>query len=101
MHQLQRTQIYLPSDLRQAIDKDRATVGESLAEYLRQAAEERLKSRKKKKVDLKKLADEVIGSLKGYRTKKEVLEWEREIRRDRKLADQHWMKRWDEAVKRR
>lgn len=99
MHQMSRTQIYLPYELRQAIDKDRRANGESLAEYLRQAAEEHLKSRKKKKVDLKKLADEVIGSLKGYRTKKEVLEWEREIRRDRKLADQHWIKRWDEALK--
>ncbi len=101
MHQLQRTQIYLPYDLRREIDRARALSGESLAEYLRKGAEIKLKQDKKQKVDLKKLADEVIGSLKGYRTKKEVLEWEIEIRRDRKLADQHWMKRWDEAVKRR
>lgn len=99
MHQLQRTQIYLPSDLRQAIDRDRRMDGESLAEYLRKAAQERLESRKKQKADLKKLADEVIGSLKGHRTKAEVLAWEKEIRRDRKLADQQWIKRWDEAVK--
>lgn len=101
MHQLQRTQIYLPYDLRREIDKVRALSGESLAEYLRKGAEIKLKQDKKQKVDLKKLADEVIGSLKGYRTRKEVLEWEREIRRDRKLADQQWMKRWDEAVARR
>lgn len=101
MHQAQRTQIYLPAELRQAIDRDRRADGESLAEYLRKAAEQRLKNRKKQKADLKKLADEVIGSLKAHRTKKEVLKWEREIRQDRKLADQQWMKRWDEAVTRR
>lgn len=91
----------MPYDLRREIDKARSLSGESLAEYLRKGAEIKLKQDKKQKTDLKKLADEVIGSLKGYRTRKEVLEWEREIRRDRKLADQQWMKRWDEAVTRR
>ena len=35
----QRTQIYLPEDLRQEIDRQRRLTGESLAEYLRSAAE--------------------------------------------------------------
>lgn len=92
MHQLQRTQIYLPYELRQAIDLDRRVDGESLAEYLRKAAEERLKSRKKKKVDLKKLADQVIGSLKI--SQDEAKQWIKEIRKDRQRADERLETRW-------
>lgn len=84
---LQRTQIYLPSDLRQEIDKDRRERKESLAEYLRKAAEDRLLAKKKRKADLKKLAD-LLGSVskeesgwKGIN----VMEWQREIRKDRKI----------------
>lgn len=82
-----RTQIYLPEDLRQEIDKQRHQTGESLAEYLRKAAEQRLKAGKKRKADLKKLAD-LLGSVskeesgwKGIN----VMEWQREIRKDRKI----------------
>lgn len=82
-----RTQIYLPADLRQEIDKQLHQTGESLAEYLRKAAEQRLKAGKKRKVDLKKLA-ELLGSVskaesgwKGIN----VMEWQREIRKDRKI----------------
>lgn len=86
MQQLLRTQIYLSQGLRQEIDKDRRDQGESLAAYLRKAAEERLANRKKKKADLKKLAEEL-----GSRVKKsgwegiDVLKWQREIRKDRKI----------------
>ncbi|MBI2086243.1 hypothetical protein HYT74_02795 [Candidatus Daviesbacteria bacterium] len=81
-----RTQIYLPEDLRQEIDKQRYQTGESLAQYLRTAAEERVKINKKRKVELKKLADEL-----GKEVKKsgwegiDVLKWQREIRKDRKI----------------
>lgn len=84
---LQRTQIYLPEDLRREIDRSRRESGESLAQYLRKAAEQRLKTGKKRKTDLKKLVD-LLGSVskeesgwKGIN----VMEWQREIRKDRKI----------------
>ncbi len=85
MQQAQRTQIYLPKDLRQAIDRDRREQKESLAGYLRKAAEERLARRKKQKADLKKLAEEFTSGVKksGWEGI-DVLEWQREIRKDRK-----------------
>ncbi|MBI2330524.1 hypothetical protein HYU94_03960, partial [Candidatus Daviesbacteria bacterium] len=49
MQQLHRTQIYLPDDLRRKIDRDRHEEKESLAGYLRRAAEERLARKKKRK----------------------------------------------------
>jgi len=55
--------------------------------------------RASERANLKKLADEVVGAARGTRTKEGVLKWEKEIRRDRKLADQQWINRWDEAVK--
>lgn len=82
-----RTQIYLPSDLRQEIDRQRRQTGESLAEYIRKAAEEKVKKDKAKKAELKKLA-ELLGSVskeesgwKGIN----VIKWQREIRKDRKI----------------
>lgn len=92
MHQAQRTQIYLPYDLRREIDKARALSGESLAEYLRKGAEIKLKQDKKRKADLKKLADEVIGSLKI--SDDEAKQWIKEIREDRRLSDERLEKRW-------
>lgn len=97
MQQLLRTQIYLPEDLRHEIDKDRREAGESLAAYLRKAAEERLANRKKKRTDLKKLADEVIGSLKI--SQNEAEEWIKEIREDRRLSDERLERQWTEAQK--
>lgn len=96
---LQRTQIYLPSDLRQEIDRQRRQSGESLADYLREAAKERVEKEKKRKADLKKLAEEVIGSLKI--SEKEANEWIREIREDRRLSDERLEKRWAQAQTRR
>lgn len=95
--QSNRTQIYLPSDLRQQIDKQRRQTGESLAQYLRQAAEQRLEKQGKEKANLRKLADEVIGSLKISQA--EAKEWIREIREDRKNSDERLEKRWAEARK--
>lgn len=93
-----RTQIYLPNDLRREIDKNRN--GESLSEYLRKAAEARINQQKKKKADLKKLADRVIGSIKpgegGWGSIKNTYTY---IRKMRQEDDEHWLKSWDEAVK--
>ena len=81
-----RTQIYLPEQLIKEIDRERFLSGESRAEYLRKAAEKRLEAEKKRKTDLKKLAEEL-----GSRVKKsgweeiDVLKWQREIRKDRKI----------------
>lgn len=95
-----RTQIILPKDLRLQIERERKLSGESLAEYLRIAAKERLDREKKKKANLKKLAEEIGDVAKtNKRTKKEVEEWIREIREDRKRSDERMVKRWDEALK--
>ena len=86
----QRTQIYLPKDLRDEIERQRRVSGESLAEYLRVAARERVAKEKKRKVDLKKLAAEVIGSIKpgegGWGKVKNVNAY---IRKTRQEEDAH------------
>ena len=94
---LQRTQIYLPEELRREVDNLRKETNESLAEYAREAIKDRVKKDKKKKIDLKKLAMEVIGSLKI--SQEEANEWIREIREDRRLSDERLEKRWIEAQK--
>ena len=94
---MQRTQIYLPEELRREIDRHRAQTGESLTDFLREAAKERLEAKRKKKADLKRLAEEVIGSLKI--TKKEADEWIKEIREDRRLSDERLEERWKQAQK--
>ena len=95
---MQRTQIYLPEELRKEIDRLRKDTDESLAEYVRKATQKRVHEEKKKKVDLKKLADKVIGSLKI--DEKTANRWIKEIREERRLEDEHWEKRWNQAVSR-
>lgn len=95
---LQRTQIYLPEDLRREIDKLRKDANKSLAEYTRVALEEKVKKDKKKKADLKTLAD-MIRKMKSTRTKKEAEEWIKEIKEDRRLSDERLERRWVEASK--
>ncbi|MBI4039166.1 hypothetical protein HY384_04395 [Candidatus Daviesbacteria bacterium] len=95
---MQRTQIYLPEDLRQEVDRLRKGTKESMAEYVRKATQKRVQEDKKKKADLNKLADEVIGSLKI--DKKTANRWIKEIREERRLGDQHWEERWDQALNR-
>lgn len=97
MHNLQRTQIYLPEKLRKEADALRRASGESLAEYIRKAMSDRINKDKRSKADLKKLADEVIGSLKISQEKAE--EWIKEIREDRRLSDERLEKRWAKARK--
>ncbi len=94
---LQRTQIYLPEELRREVDVLRRETNERLAQYAREAINDRVKKDKKKKVDLKKLAMEVIGSLKI--SQEEANEWIREIREDRKLSDERLERRWADARK--
>lgn len=89
-----RTQIILPKDLRLQIERQRKLSGESLAEYLRVAARERLEREKKEKTNLKRLADEFVGAAKGTRTKAEIEEWIREIRADRQKSDERMLRRW-------
>ena len=93
---LHRTQIYLPEDLRNEIEKQRGLTNESLAEYLRTAAKERLKREKRRKKDSEKLADEFSAFVKSNQGKSG---WEgvysyKEIRRMRQEEDKHWLKRW-------
>lgn len=96
---LQRTQIYLPEELRQEIDRARYEAGESLAEYLRKSATERLAKRKKKKVDLKKLADDFIGC--STKSDAEIQEWLNWVREGRRLSDEVREERLQKALLRK
>ena len=81
-----RTQIYLPEDLRQEIDRHRRQTGESLAEYVRKATKNRVEKEKKRTVDLKKLAKEFTSGVeKSGWEGIDILKWQREIRKDRKI----------------
>jgi vacuolar-type H+-ATPase subunit H len=80
-----RTQIILPEDLRNKIEKARRLTKESLAEYLRRAAKKRLDQDMEKQKDLEKLAQEVIGAAKKSSWQDvDVVEWQRKIRADRR-----------------
>ena len=86
MQRAHRTQLYIPEDLRTLMDRQRALSGESMAEYTRKAIKERVDKEKKRKVDLKKLADEVTSGVNksGWECI-DVIKWQREIRKDRKI----------------
>lgn len=97
--QSQRTQIILPKVLRLKIDRHRKIRGESLAQYLRKAAEERLTRQQKDKTDLKELAKQVIGSVKPEESGwagVDAVKWQRNLRRE---EDEHRFQRFDEALK--
>lgn len=78
-----RTQIILPKDLRGEIEKARRATGESLAEYLRKAARERLERIKKKKTDLDLLARKIGTVKKSGWEGLDVVAWQRKMREDR------------------
>lgn len=83
---MQRTQIYLPADLRKDIDRLRSGSNESVAEYIRKATKERVEKEKKKKVDYKKLAEEITSGVeKSGWEGIDIDKWQREIRKDRKI----------------
>lgn len=88
-----RTQIILSKELRLAIEKQRKLSGESLAEYLRIAAKERLERERKKKINLRKLADKVIGSIKADSGGWGSIDVDKWIRKTRQEEDKHWLKR--------
>ena len=80
-----RTQIILPKNLRSEIESARRVTGESLAEYLRKATQERLEREKTKSVNLKLLVRK-IGTVKKSGWKGlDVLEWQRDMRKDRNV----------------
>lgn len=94
-----RTQIYLPEDLRKEIDLARRWNGKSLSDYLREAAEEKTVRDKKEKEKYRKLAKEFMEFAKNNpRTKESAEAWVKEVREDRRKEDEHWERRWDEAV---
>lgn len=94
--QIQRTQIYLPEDLRHKIDRQRRQTGESLAEYLRKAAEKRIEADRKRKTNLKKLAEEFIGS--SRKSDKEINEWLDWVKEERRLSDEVREDRLEKAI---
>lgn len=94
-----RTQIYLPEDLKKQIDAVRRKSGESLSDYLRKAAAEQLKKDKKRKADLKKLADDFIGC--STKTDAEIQEWLDWIKEERRLSDEVREERLQRALKRK
>lgn len=80
-----RTQIILPKALRQEIERVRRLTRESLGEYLRKAAQERLEKEKKRTVNLALLARKIGTVKKSGWEKVNVLEWQRKMREDRNL----------------
>lgn len=94
-----RTQLYLPEELRQEVDKLRKDSNESLAEYARKAIENQVKSDKKKKADLEKLANAFIGS--STKTDAEIQEWLDWVREDRRLSDEVREERLQQALKKK
>ncbi len=93
---MQRTQIYLPEELRKEVDRYRYARSESMAEYTRKALEDRIKKEKRKKSDLEKLADDFIGS--STKTAAEIQQWLDEVREGRRLADEVREERLQKAL---
>lgn len=97
-----RTQIYLPEELRRKIDVARRWSGKSLSDYLREAAEEKTAKDQKEKEKYKKLAKNFMEFAKNNpRTKESAEAWVKEVREDRRKADEHWLKRWNEAIRKK
>lgn len=80
-----RTQIILPKVLRQEIERVRRLTKESLGEYLRKAAQERLEKEKKRSVNLALLARKIGRVRKSGWKGLNVLEWQRSMREDRNV----------------
>lgn len=80
-----RTQIIIPQNLRKEIESARRATGESLAEYLRKAAQDRLERERKKSVNLELLARKIGTVKKSGWEGIDVLEWQRNMREDRDI----------------
>lgn len=78
-----RTQIILPKKLREQIERARRLSGESMAGYLRQAAEDRLVRERIRKAELAKLARQFVGSVQHSSWEGiDVVKWQRSMRKD-------------------
>ena len=79
-----RTQVLLPAKLREEIETARRARGESMAEYLRKAVQERLEKEQKRHVEYRKLAEEVVGAVRESSWKNtDAVKWQKEMRKDR------------------
>lgn len=79
-----RTQVLLPTKLREEIERARRAHGESMAEYLRKAVQERLEREQKRHTEYRKLAQEVVGVVRDSSWKNtDVMKWQKEMRKDR------------------
>ena len=85
-----RTQISLSLQLRNLIDAQRVTLGESLSEYLRKAAILRMIAEDIEKKDLDLVAGAVVGkvakSKSGWKKVKNIVEWQK---KERKHENKH------------
>ena len=80
-----RTQITLPISLREEIEKARRITNESLAEYLREAVKIRLTRESSRRVNYKKLAEDIIGAVpKSSWQGINASAWQKQMRQDRK-----------------
>lgn len=82
-----RTQITLPLELKNEIERTASAQGKSLAEYLRFAALRQLASEKLGKHEREQLADEVVGglSLKNHpywKDQETILSWQEDLREE-------------------
>lgn len=91
-----RTQIYLPKKLKEEIERQSRQNGNSMAEFLRQAAEEKIENSKRKEESLQELAKRVFGGP-PRQTAKEIEKRIKQIREDRRRDDEHMLKRLREA----
>lgn len=94
---MQRTQIYLPEDLRREIDKQRSPK-ESLSDYIRKAAEEKVEKEKRKKVaiqDVIEALDALDPRESGWKDVDPV-EWQRQIRQE---SEERLEREWNTGKK--
>lgn len=82
-----RTQITLTASLKRRIEQAAKPKGESLSEFLRQAALNQLKREQKRSQELTALAERVVGSLKltkhpQWSTMKKIIQWQKELRKE-------------------
>lgn len=87
----QRTQIILPKELKKEIDVYARRTGESMAEFLREAARKRLEEERKREANHKKLAGEFLEFVRKNKGKSgwegiDAVEWQR---KSRKEEDEH------------
>lgn len=81
-----RTQISLTPEIKHAIEEHTRMTGESMSEYLRQAATLLIRMEKEKRKTMKKIAQTVIGSVSlsrhpQWKTKGRVNAWVEQLRK--------------------